>query len=1540
MANRKIGAVIALDGEQQFKSAVTACTRELNTMKSALKLVEAQTDGQAKSLETLNKKHDALNDVLEATKKKQDAVAEGLQHAKDDFDRVGKETEEYKKRLTEAEEALEEMKKSGDATDEELKEQERIVKDLSQAVEKGEAAYDKAGARVQDWEKKLNDAKTETVKAEKAVDEIEDEMRELETATDKAADQIDDFGDEAKEAAGKTDELDVSLKSMVKNAAVNLAVDAMRTIGDKAVDAARYVLEVGSTFEASMDKVAATSGASSSEIAKLTEKAKEMGATTKFSASESADAFNYMAMAGWKTEEMLQGIDGIMALAAASGADLATTSDIVTDALTAFGESAEESGRLADIMAAASSNANTNVEMMGETFKYAAPVAGALGISMEDTAVAVGLMANSGIKASQAGTALRTGLSNLAKPTKQMKEWMDKYNIALVENEDGSVNLRETMIQLREKMSGLSETEQAAAASAIFGKNAMSGWMAVINASDDDFNQLITAIDNSNGAAQGMADTMQNNLSGAMTIFKSALEGLGIELYDKAVAPLTGAVEFATGVITKLTDALDGSRGAGKHLDDFYKSVKSANDEVERTLENAQKTKENAEAKGALLEGYKQEFIDILGECDKFKTSLDGLGGKSKQIGYLKKSFDETTGAVKETYVITDEFTKSKITAMVGELGDSVSGLKDAWHEETGELTASITELENWFGVAKEVAMYEALEDSIKDLTTAYGEAGIAQVKAQSGYEAAKKALDDFYESIGMTEDQIISYGGKLIDLQKLNDPIYGQYLNLKGAVSDFAGQVEEADKNVATAKGNLEESQGIMKDVADELENLGFWTHEEAEEAKDAAGSIGEEADATEDATDAIGDYIEGKVKSIQSTEDNADAVDEETTAVKNSGEAWAEKRKAQRAAREETDQDIASGKSMAETAQEEADALAEAIKAVHAQADAEKTLRDATQQARDDMTKAFDDIQKSVESAFNLNPFEQWQQDLSKGWEAFDGAMLSQIEGMKNYQTNMDLVREHLSGKAPDFVKFLEDMGQSGAQFVDDLARGIREGGEASISSIDYTVGLWRENHSLEDAIEDSFARSKLSAKLGLEGLTDSDVLAWEDLGYAFDEGKAVIEAQGGKLSQATTEAFWGAIDAAKAAGMQVPKGAAEAIRNSDDPEQAMIEWTGILNESLRARGEELLIHAQELGIQIPEGIANVLQDEGATAEQIYGAMDSLIATIKTKDPDFEAAGTEAGEAAGNATATGIANKSGDVENAAANTVASAKSSGLAEAQNFDEVGEAGMDSLHGGIDNEASAVATGVVDAITGAATSGESHADTRLFALGRYTVAKMITGIESRYGNAYDAGYDVVMHMTNGINAAAGKAYDAGRGAADAALGAMSIGNAAWNAGYNGALGFGNGLGAGREYVALCGRSLAYAALDAARNALAVNSPSKKFREIGDYTVQGFVEGLENGQSDVEKAVADTFGVDPAVVDTLTDFDLSSGTISLDGRSGGMNDKLDVLINIVGQYMPEILVAAEADKKLSMDDNFVPMIANRTSEIIGRNARRLM
>ena len=343
--------------------------------------------------------------------------------------------------------------------------------------------------------------------------------------------------------------------------------EKLKTVGDNISNAGTKLLPVtagvvglgtaavktAADFDSAMSKVAAVSGAAGSDLESLRDKAREMGEKTKFSASEAAEAMNYMAMAGWKAEDMLSGIEGVMNLAAASGEDLAATSDIVTDALTAFGLTAADSGHFADILAAASSNANTNVSMMGETFKYCAPIAGALGFSAEDTAEAIGLMANAGIKSSQAGTALRTIMNNLSGDVKICGSAIGEVTVATT-NADGSMrDLSDILADCRTAFAGLTESEKAQAAESLVGKNAMSGFLALLNAGEGDIEKLSSAIADCDGTAAGMAETMQDNLAGQLQILKSQLEELAIS-FGELLMP---TVRMIVGWIQKFVDWLN-----------------------------------------------------------------------------------------------------------------------------------------------------------------------------------------------------------------------------------------------------------------------------------------------------------------------------------------------------------------------------------------------------------------------------------------------------------------------------------------------------------------------------------------------------------------------------------------------------------------------------------------------------------------------------------------------------------------------------------------------------------------------------------------------------------------------------------------------------------------------------------------------------------------------------------------------------------------------------------------------------------------------
>lgn len=368
-------------------------------------------------------------------------------------------------------------------------------------------------------------------------------------------------------------------------------------------------------FESMMSQVQAISGSTGAELDALTEKAQEMGSTTKFTATEAAQAFNYMAMAGWKSQDMINGIGGIMNLAAASGEDLGSTSDIVTDALTAFGLKAGDAGHFADVLAKASANANTNVGMLGESFKYVAPVAGAMNYSVEDTSLALGLMANASIKGSMAGTALKTSLANMASPTDSMAAAMDKYNISLTKSDGSMKSLGEVITNLRSSLGGLSETEQTAAASTIFGKEAMAGMLAIINASEEDYNKLSTAIYNADGAAQDMSDTMLDNLEGSMTLMQSAVEGVQ-NSFGQRLTP------YIRGFVDNITEAMPAAEAAFTSLMD-YVDGKAAG--LKRTVDSMVNSEE---WQGADLFGK----VDIAWDTLIAQPFTKWAGGKGKHL--------------------------------------------------------------------------------------------------------------------------------------------------------------------------------------------------------------------------------------------------------------------------------------------------------------------------------------------------------------------------------------------------------------------------------------------------------------------------------------------------------------------------------------------------------------------------------------------------------------------------------------------------------------------------------------------------------------------------------------------------------------------------------------------------------------------------------------------------------------------------------------------------------------------------------------------
>lgn len=540
--------------------------------KKTIKGITVQIGGDTSGL---TKALDKVDSALNATRRELREVEKGLKFDPGNTKLIAQQQEVLQKAIKEsadklhmledAQEKVDEAFKKGEISPEQYREYEREV--------------EKTRKQLIDFEHQLKDTGDSADKSADGLKAAEKATKDVGNAADDASKEIGEFKDE--------------LKSDVQDAAKVVAAltAAILAVGKASVDA-------GMEFDSSMKKVMATLGYtkeelndSSSEASRtykaLRDYAQEMGASTKFSASQSAEALNYMAMAGWNDKQMLEGLDGVLDLAAASGAELATTSDIVTDALTAMGYGAESAGHLADVMAAASSNANTNVEMMGETFKYAAPVAGALGYSMEDVSVAIGLMANSGIKASAAGTSLRGWLSKLAAPTAQSSKAMSDLGISLTDSAGNMRSLRDVMGDTRKAFAELTEAEKAQYAKLLAGQQGMSGLLAIVNAAPADFEKLSKAIDNSAGAAENMANVSIDNLEGDITIMKSAIEGAEIAISDKLTPSLRKYAQIGTKTISAMTDAF-GKGGLEGAVDAAHQTLRKEMGEDAKTIFGAE----------------------------------------------------------------------------------------------------------------------------------------------------------------------------------------------------------------------------------------------------------------------------------------------------------------------------------------------------------------------------------------------------------------------------------------------------------------------------------------------------------------------------------------------------------------------------------------------------------------------------------------------------------------------------------------------------------------------------------------------------------------------------------------------------------------------------------------------------------------------------------------------------------------------------------------------------------------------------------------
>lgn len=681
-----------------------------------------------------------------------------------------------------------------------LEEAQEQVNEKFRKGEVGEEAY-------RAFQRETEYARSEVERYGRQLEQAETKVKEFASASDGAADDTKELAEETAEA-GKQAEKSSDGFTVMKGALADLAADGIRKAAGALKDFTADVIQTGSQFEAQMSGVGAISGASAEEMELLNDKAKEMGATTKFTAAQSGEAFEYMAMAGWKTEEMLSGIDGILALAAASGEDLGTTSDIVTDALTAFGLTAGDAGHFADVLAAASSNANTNVSMMGETFKYVAPIAGSLGYSAEDVATAIGIMANSGIKASQAGTALRTIMSNLTGDFKIQGDAIGEVTVK-TQNADGSMrDFSEILSDTRAAFDGLTESEKAQQAETLVGKNAMSGFLALVNAAPGDVSKLTEAITNCDGAAQGMSETMVDNLQGDMTLLDSAVDGMKIGLSEELTPVLRDTVQYVTKQMPAIKETLTpifktGAEGVSflvKNIPTAVSMLKTATPVIAGV--------------GAAFGAWK-----IAGIVDSATLAIKGLNlamlanpavAATAGVVALTAAITALTLASKDEKSIADEVAEEykEQRQAIEDTRDSIEGMKNDFNDRAKDIES-------------ETARTESLWKELDNLTDASGRVQDAdRVRAEYILGELNDALGTEYS---MTGNQIDNYKNLAAEIdtviaKKKAEAYLDDYLAMS---SGMAKNKEEAAAQYSELYSQKTDKEKEMNAAAADFERL-----------------------------------------------------------------------------------------------------------------------------------------------------------------------------------------------------------------------------------------------------------------------------------------------------------------------------------------------------------------------------------------------------------------------------------------------------------------------------------------------------------------------------------------------------------------------------------------------------------------------------------------------------------------------------------------------------------------------------------------------
>ena len=813
--------------------------------------------------------------------------------AQAEFSRLGKEIQELQKiqgnissyqkqqgAIEATRSKLENLQKQHDLLQKEISETtgstaalEREKIKLEQRIKDTAEALDRQAQKLQSTEAKLKEAGVDTANLAQNDAELTAKIKELQSEQDKAADSAANFGARATQA----------FDAIAQSAITSQVVDALGEIKDAFMDC----VEGAGSFEEAMSTVEALSQANALEMAALSAEAKELGATTKFTAKESADAMGYMAMAGWDATDMLQGMDGVLQLAAASGEDLAMVSDIVTDSLSAFGLTAKDTAHFSDVLAAAATNSNTNVAIMGETFKMSASVAGALGYSIEDVAVAMGLMANSGVKGSIAGTALRNTFNGLLEGVTLTGAAFGEYEYSAIKADGTMKDFGSTIDELRGYFDQMTEAERVNNAQAIAGQRGYNGLLAILNATDADYTSLTNSINNCTGAAQRMANVKLDNMNGQLTLMKSAWDALKTTIGEQFIPEMRTLYEVGTDVFAGVDKFVQDNPGVIKGIAAASVVIGT----VTLALTGYSVAAKVAAAASALLSasipgvniimGVTAAVAGVVGVVTALATAADDSVPSVKELTEAARDMQEAMDEAGATYEETAHQTLATAevaSIYIGKLEEIEAATNGAtegnqeYHNILALLTRTVPEL------ADDI---DLTTDTIKGGTEAlrqHTEAWKKDAEAQAYQDYINSLYDQYGEvmaesaenSIKLTEAQIKlqnaekNWDAALVRMNELSNEacengtaLTGEYYQLESAINGYRDEMYEAERTIENLNKAIEADAEAVAAAEAEIESaqaaveqLTGVTEEQTEAEAEAARQTQELQSVIEDVT------------------------------------------------------------------------------------------------------------------------------------------------------------------------------------------------------------------------------------------------------------------------------------------------------------------------------------------------------------------------------------------------------------------------------------------------------------------------------------------------------------------------------------------------------------------------------------------------------------------------------------------------------------------------------------------------------------------